>query len=161
MNGTPSFSASILPSVDLPAPRRPTSAIRRAAVGRGGAVDPALDGFGDRRQIARRHAAQQIDDARVGRGQAAGLRQQFEHRHFQRVGDGAHHQDRRIAGAAFDLRQIAFRGAGFLRELAARHAALGAAEPHHAADLAGEGRVGAAGNVRDFAGVEVLAMSRP
>ena len=63
-----------------------------------------------RRQIARRHAAEQIDDPRVGRGNAAGLRQQFEHRHFQRVGDGAHHQHRRIAGAAFDLRQIALRG---------------------------------------------------
>ena len=154
MNGTPSFSASILPSVDLPAPRKPTSAIRRPRSARDGALDPPLDRFGNRRQIARRCTPQQIDDAGVGRGQTAGLRQHFKQRNFQRVGDGAHHQNGRIAGAALDLRQIALRRARLLGELAARHAALGAAEPHHAADLAGEGRVGTAGDIGEFAGID-------
>ena len=47
-------------------------------------------------------------------------------RKIERLRDGAQHADRRIAGAALDLRQIALGGCGGLRQLAARHAALGA-----------------------------------
>src|SRR4029077_14992010 len=73
---------------------------------------------------------------------------------FQRVGDGAQDQHRRVARAAFDLREIALGRSRFLRELAARHAALGAAEPDHAAKLAGKGRVGSAAEIGHFAGVD-------
>ena len=125
-----------------------------AAIGRSNVGDLPLDAVGDGGKVALRRPAEQIDDPRIGCGNAAGLRQQFEHRHFQRVGDGPHHQHGRIAGAAFDLRQIALRRSGFLCELAARHAALGAAKPHHAADLAREGRIGAAGKVGGFACIE-------
>ena len=41
-----------------------------------------------------------------------------------------------------------------LGELAARHAALGAAEPDHAADFCGERRVSASAKVGGGAGVE-------
>ena len=46
---------------------------------------------------------------------------------------------RRIALPAFDLREIALGRAGLLRQLPPRHAALGAGEPHQAADRGGEG----------------------
>ena len=52
------------------------------------------------------------------------------HGQFERLRDGAQHADRRIAGAAFDLRQIALRRLRGLRQLPARHAALGAVAPH-------------------------------
>mgnify|MGYP003350474140 CR=1 FL=1 len=63
-------------------------------------------------------AAAQIDDPRVGF--RAGHRQQFEQRKLKRLRNGAHHENGWIAGAALDLRQVALRGAGILRELAAR-----------------------------------------
>src|ERR1041384_2193847 len=85
MNGTPSFSASILPRVALPAPG--------GRMGGGSTVDPALDRVGNDGQNAGRRAAQELDDAGVGRGEAPGLRQQFKQRDFQRVGDRPHHQD--------------------------------------------------------------------
>ena len=46
--------------------------------------------------------------------------------------------DRRVALPAFDLREIALGGAGILRQLPARHAALGAREPHQPSDRGGE-----------------------
>ena len=57
----------------------------------------------------------------------AGLfRQQRGAGQVERLRDGAQHADRRIAGAAFDLRQVALGGLRGLRQLPPRHAALGA-----------------------------------
>ncbi len=60
---------------------------------------------------------------------------------IERLRDGAQHAHRRIAGAAFDLRQIALGGFRGLRQLPARHAALGAMAAHFAADRGEECRV--------------------
>ena len=48
---------------------------------------------------------------------------------------------RRIALPAFDLRKIALGRTQFLRKLAPGHAALGAGEPHQAADGGNERRL--------------------
>ena len=52
----------------------------------------------------------------------------------ERLGDRAQHARRRVSGAAFDLRQIALGGFGSVRQLPARHAALGAIAPNLASD---------------------------
>ena len=138
MNGTPSSSASIRPSVDLPAPRRPTERDAPRAVGGGTRRSAGLDQLGERGQLGRRHAQEQIENAVELRGARAAARQQLEHGHVERLGDALEHDGGGIALPAFDLREIALRRAGILRQLPARHAALGAREPHEPPDRGGE-----------------------
>ena len=138
MNGQPSSSASRCPSVDLPAPRSPTSAIRRARSADRRLFRARLDQVGDRGKLGQRHAAQEIEDVGHRGGAAVAARQQFDDRNVERLGDRLEHDDGRVALAAFDLREIALGRAGALRKLPPRHAALGAAEPHQPADLGGE-----------------------
>ena len=71
--------------------------------------------------------------AKLG-GARAVLRQQRRGGKIERLGDRAQHADRRIAGAALDLRQIPLRGFRGLRQLPAGHAALGAVLSHFAPD---------------------------
>ena len=135
MNGQPRCCASMRPSVDLPAPRKPTSAMRRAAIGAAARATRAAISLSQRRQLLLRHLRQTDREmapssavraplsgssAEAGRSSACAMR--------------AQHADRRIAGAAFDLRQIPLRRFGGLRQLPARHAALGAILSHFAAD---------------------------
>jgi hypothetical protein len=84
--------------------------------------------------IRLRHLREQIEDGAERGGARAGFRQQRGSGKVERLRDGAQHAHRRIAGAAFDLRQIALRRFGGLRQLPARHAALGAVAPHLAPD---------------------------
>ena len=90
--------------------------------------------LGQGRQFLFRHLRQQIEDRAKLRGAGAGLRQQRRSGKIERLRDSAQHADRRIAGATFDLRQISFRSLGGLRQLPARHAALGAVLSHLPAD---------------------------
>src|SRR5262249_57576971 len=60
--------------------------------------------------------------------------QQIGGGNVERLRDGTQYRDRWIAGAAFDLREISLRSVRSLRQLPARHAALGAAAPHFAAE---------------------------
>ena len=93
-----------------------------------------LDVLGERRQFALRHLRQQIEDGAERRGARAGFRQQRGAGQVERLRDGAQHAHGRIAGAAFDLRQVALGSLRDMRQLPARHAALGAAAPHLAPD---------------------------
>src|SRR6185437_13751018 len=104
MKGQPRCCASMRPSVDLPAPRSPTSAMRRAR-------------SAPLREATR--AAMSLVTAELG-GARTLLRQQRGRGKIERLGDGAQHADRRIAGATLDLRQITLRGLGGLRQLPAR-----------------------------------------
>ena len=103
-------------------------------VGAGGARNTRLDQLGELRQLAFRHLRDKIEHGVERRGTRAGRRQQRGGRQIERLRDGADDARRRIAGAAFDLRQIALGGFGRLRQLPARHAALGAMPPHLAPD---------------------------
>ena len=109
-------------------------------VGAGGARNARLDQLGEFRQFAFRHLRERDrawrraprcraplagSSAAAGRSSACAMARM--------------HARRRIAGAAFDLRQIALGGFGRLRQLPARHAALGAMPPHLAADRGEEG----------------------
>ena len=134
MNGQPRCCASMRPSVDLPAPRRPTSAMRRArsappAGATRASIALASSGSSPSGTCARRSMM-----APSAGGARAGLRQQRRRPAGRALAQWREHADRRIAGAAFDLRQIAFGGLGGLRQLPARHAALGAMPPHLRAD---------------------------
>ena len=104
------------------------------AVGAARPRHAGLDLLGERRQFALRHLRQQIENGAERRGARARFRQQRGTRQIERLRDGAQHADRRIADAAFDLRQIALGGLRGLRQLPARHAALGAIAPHLAPD---------------------------
>ncbi len=139
MNGTPRCCASMRPSVDLPAPRRPTSAMRRARSAaeaatvrpsiRSAIADSSDGGTPARRSRMRVSAAFRP----LPRGMSSA------DRHVERVGDVLEDDDRRIALPAFDLREIAFRRAGLFGELAPRDAALGARGAHQCADRGGKG----------------------
>ena len=118
------------------APRPVGGATRRNA---------AFDQFGKRSQFGRRHAQQEVEDAvELRRGRAA-ARQQFEHGHVERLGDPPEHDGGGIALPALDLREVALRGAGILRQLPPRHAALGARKPHEPPDRGGEVTAGTGG----------------
>ena len=99
----------------------------------------ALDQLGDRGQLGERHAAEQIENVGHRGGAPVGARQELDDRHVERFCDRPQDDHGRVALPAFDLREIALGGAGVLRELAARHAALGAGEPHQPTDGGGEG----------------------
>ena len=104
------------------------------AVGAARERDARFDHLRERRPFALRHLRDEIDDA-AERGASAGdIRQQRRDRQVKRVRDHAQHADRRVAGAALDLREIAFGRLRSLRQLAPRHAALGALAPHLAPD---------------------------
>ena len=78
-------------------------------VGAGALGDARRNFLGERGQLARRHLRQQIEDrAKLGSART-GLGQQRGSGKVERLGDGAQHAHRRIAGAALDLRQIALR----------------------------------------------------
>ena len=81
------LSASMRPSVDLPAPRKPTSAMRRARSAADAGRGARFDQFGDRRQLGRRQTPEQIEDAVERRVAAVAARQEFDHRHVERFGD--------------------------------------------------------------------------
>ena len=129
----PIFFASILPSVDLPAPRRPISAMP-AKDGRRVRGDAAAgeNVFG-LRDLARRRLAQEIaDHGPVRRGLAVG--NQILEMRAHRVRHAAQQHDRDVALAAFELRDIAFGNAGNFCEHFSRHAAQRA----HGADTLAE-----------------------
>ena len=127
------------PSVDLPAPRSPTSAIRRArsvgGVPRGAALDQLGDAQADRRAAAGRSRSRMWVIAAV-RPLARGM--QLDDRHVERLRDRLQDDHRRVALPALDLREIALGRARILRQLASGHAALGAREPHQPTDRGGE-----------------------
>ena len=119
MKGQPRCCASMRPSVDLPAPRRPTSAMRRRAIGTAARADARLDLLGQRRQFALPAPARARSrmapraavrapvsgrSAAVGRSSACAIARST--------------LDGRIAGAALDLRQIALRGLATLAPIA-------------------------------------------
>ncbi len=140
MNGQPRCCASSRPSVDLPAPRRPTSAMRRARSAFSAARHARLDLLGERRQLAFRHLREQIENVAERDRARARFREQRGGGKIERLRDRAQHAHGRVAGAAFDLRQVPLRGFRRLRQLPPRHAALGAIAPHLAADRGEEGR---------------------
>ena len=67
------------------------------------------------------------------------MRNEGGERRFQRVGDRLQNDQRRIAVAAFDLRQIAHRNPGFGGQLAAGDAPPRAAAPDQPSDLGHKG----------------------
>jgi len=89
------------------------------------------------------HLREEVEDGVQRRGARARFRQQRGGGKVERLRDAAQHARGRVAGAAFDLRQIALRRLRSLRQLPARHAALGAIAPHLASDR-GEKRCGPA-----------------
>ena len=105
-----------------------------AAVGAGGARQARFDVPNERRQFTRRNLRQQIGDAVERRRARRGLGQERGGGKIERLRDRPQHAHRRIAGAALDLRQISLGGERSLRQLPARHPALGAMAPHLAPD---------------------------
>ena len=138
MKGQPSASASLRPSVDLPAPRSPTSAIRRPrsiAAPRAARLSISSASAGSSARGVRARTSRMLGHRR---GAPVAAREQFDDRNVERLRDRCEHDHGRVALSALDLREIALGGAGRLRELAARHAALGAGEPHQSADRGDE-----------------------
>ena len=74
--------------------------------------DTRFNQLGQCRQFALRHLREQIEKGAERRGVSACLRQQCCRRQIERDRDRAQHADRRIAGAAFDLCEMALRGFG-------------------------------------------------
>ncbi len=128
----PIFFASILPSVDLPAPRRPISAMPENDILRCAEAPPPASSILGLRDLARRRLAQEIADHRPVRRGFGGGNEIFQMR-AHRVRHPAQQHDRDVALAAFELRDIAFGNAGDFREHLSRHAAQ---RPHGADALA-------------------------
>jgi hypothetical protein len=125
-NGKPRSSASIWPSVDLPAPRRPISATRAGA--RRIALAPPVPSSSPtatRTRLQRGLVAvlqQFADQQPFGRG-GGDVADQFGQRALQRTGHLQQHQDRRIADAVFQVGQVALGHVGRQRQRLAGHAA--------------------------------------
>ncbi len=138
MKGYPSRSASMRPSVDLPAPRRPTSPMRCARSDCAPSTTRASIDCSSEGHSAGDKPIDEIDDAAQPL-MAIVMRNECGERRFQRVGNRLQDNQRRVAIAAFDLRQIANRNPGIGGQLAPRDAPSGAAAPDQASDLGGEG----------------------
>ena len=129
----PIFFASILPSVDLPAPRRPIRAMPANDICAAPTCAAAGKDVLGLRDLARRRLAQEVADDRPVRRRLGCGNQVFEMR-AHRVRDPAQQHDRDVALAAFELRDIALGNAGNFRQHLARHAAQRA----HGADALAE-----------------------
>ena len=129
----PIFFASILPSVDLPAPRRPISAMPANDVCRCADAPLPDENVLGLRDLVRRGLAQEVAHHRPVRRGLAGGNQVFEMR-AHRVRHPAQQHDRDVALAAFELGDIALGNAGDLGQHLARHAAQRA----HGADALAE-----------------------
>jgi hypothetical protein len=105
MKGNCRSSASLRPSVDLPPPRRPISAMR---------------GLYDVPAVA---ALQQLADKQPLGRRGRHVAEQFGQRALQRLGHVEQHQDRRVADAVLQIGQVPLRHVGGNGHLLARHAA--------------------------------------
>ena len=94
----------------------------------------AFDQLGERGKLRARRAREDIENLCHRRGAPVATREQFDDWNVERLRDRCEHDHGRIALSALDLREITLGGAGCLRELAARHAALGAGNSHQAAN---------------------------
>ena len=136
-NGTRSSAASALPSVVLPAPRRPTSATRL----RRDAASSPKSRISRNTTSSRRCAGSPSRKRRMSRCSTERSRgvEQLGQRHVERARDAAQQQHRRVAFARFELREVALRDAGALRDGLARHAAplarLADLPPHRGEEL--------------------------
>ena len=136
MKGTSSRAASKRPSVDLPPPRSPISAMRALRRSSDGSLKcrssnsrasaSALGGSRSRNCESRTRSS-----ARLG-----AFVDQLRHRHADGARDPPQQHDRAVALAGFELRQIALRHFGVLRQRLARHAALVAQRAHALAQAA-------------------------
>ena len=134
MNGQPEMLRQHAPQRRLAGAAQPDERDAPRPVGAAAQRDARFDLLRQRRQLLLRHLGEQIQDGAALGGARALLRQQRGRGKIERLRDGAQHADRRIAGAAFDLRQIPLRRLGRRRQLPARHAALGPVLPHFAPD---------------------------
>jgi hypothetical protein len=104
------------------------------------AVDPrippraAFDQLGERGKLGARRAREDIEYLGHRRAAPVAAREQFDDRNIERVRDRCEHDHGRVARSTLDLREIALGGAGGVRELAARHPALGTGKPHQPTD---------------------------
>ena len=87
-----------------------------------------------RGKLRDRHAPEHIENMGHRRGAPVAARKQLDDRNVERVRDRFEDDHGRVALPALDLREVALGGAGILGKLATGHAALGAREPHQAAD---------------------------
>ncbi len=115
-----------------------TTAASCSAIDRRTPRGAAFDQLGERGKLGARRAREDIQNLGHRRGAPVAAREQFDDRNVERLRDRCEHDHGRVALSALDLREIALGGAGRLRELAARHAALGAGEPHQSADRGNE-----------------------
>ena len=123
-NGTASAWAASWPSVVLPAPRRPTSAMRPWRRG-ARLAEPLRDEPPRLGQLRRRQALQLVQGEREIHGALRRVAHQRGGLDAQRLGDLAQHQQGGIAGAPLQLGQVALGHTGCARERLARHAAAG------------------------------------
>ena len=141
-NGQRSSAASASPSVDLPAPRRPTSATALAAQ-RLVVAEVAHQPEHDVLEAMLGQPLKEAPDEPV-LDRAFAVVEQFGERHAERARDAAQQEDRRIALAGFELREVALGDARLLRQDLAGDAAALAGFAHLAAHFGEEVRVGAA-----------------
>ena len=80
-------------------------------------------------QLLRREAGEELLRHRELDGALRSVEHEVGDRHVHRLGNLPEQQDRDVAAAGFELRQVALRHAGIARQQAPRHAALGADAP--------------------------------
>ena len=133
-NGKPEVVRQRRPSVDLPAPRSPISAMRglrwplpcSPPVRRAARRSPRARGAASASSRLLEQFADQQPFGRAG-GHVA---EQFGQRALQRVGHLQQHQDRGVADAVLEVGEMALGDAGALGQRLARHAAAGAQRAH-------------------------------
>ena len=142
-NGSSSASARRRPSVDLPAPRSPISAMRRPRAGSSGAgAEQLADGDAGAAQVGVALAAQRLAQhqplGRAGRDVADQLGEVA----VERAGDLLQDQDRGVADAVFEVGQVPLRHARGLGDRLASQAAARPQEPDALAEGEQEGILG-------------------
>ena len=105
-NGTSSASASCRPRVDLPAPRRPTRAMRRPRAPAPPSPNTPAERQPGAAQLGVALAAQQLAQHQPLRRAGGHVADQLGERAVERVRDLLQHQDRGVADAVFEVGEM-------------------------------------------------------